>query len=59
MLIHFQFLKNGTLHLQRASMLCTVMVLLQIDNPVKPMQMTRTLTFHHFFHGDLLEPDLI
>ena len=36
MLIHFQFLKNGTLYLQRASMLCTVMVLLQIDNPVKP-----------------------
>lgn len=36
MLIHLQFLKNGTLHLQKALMLCTVMVLLQIDNPVKP-----------------------
>lgn len=35
MMIHFQFLKNGTLHLQRASVLCGVVVWLQRDSPIK------------------------
>lgn len=36
MMIHFQFLKSGTHHLQKASVVCGDMVLLQRVNPVKP-----------------------
>lgn len=35
MMIHFQFLKSGTHHLQKASVVCGDMVLLQRVNPVK------------------------
>lgn len=36
MMIHLQFLKNGTLHLQRALVLCGAIVLLQRGNPTHP-----------------------
>lgn len=36
MMIHLHFLKNGTLHLQSASVFCGAIVLLQGDNPIQP-----------------------